>query len=489
VTAAPPFVLAVGVNRAPSAEMTPLRFADDDAAAALLVFGDLGDRGLLLATLDDESQERFPALRARARPASLAQLRLAVDELARAVSRARESGEFPVVIVWLVGHGAWGPDGKPYLTLEDGALTPDVLGRDVLAPLSAAHRVHVLMDACHAGAMIQWRAAVQPATDDEVRGQLFLSGLSVQGHVGLMTAAGAQQKTYEWEETRSGVFSSLVRSALRGAANADADPCVSYDEVEAYVSAALQGIPLPEARPRVVSRAPAVDRRAALSCPSWFTQTRTLSTDLGALGTLRVQDAHGAWLAGGRFEPGHAAVMALPGEGPLTVSNDEGEWLLQEAGESGLVLAPAPVRDAATARGVVARAVREGLFKVPYGPSYLAGFRAGGPKDPPPPASPPTAPAPSPGPGWGWVGLLSAPPGVLGAAGAVTASVLALAGLWQVGRYLSTDLQRQAREAQAAAAVALVAGGVAAAGSVVLLGVATAWVVAGAVGVVVRARE
>lgn len=469
-----PFVLAVGVNHPARADLPPLRYADDDAAAAAELFGATPERTFLLSTMDDDTQEHFPELSKRARPATLAQLQAAVTQLAAAVHRAREAGEQPVVLVWLVGHGAFTKDGQPFVALEDAELTPLALHRDILLPLTDAHRVHVVMDACHAGAMVQWRASVEPTSEADVNQAAFVGTLQRPANVGFISAAAAHQRTFEWDEMRAGIFSALTRAALRGAANANGDGCVTYDEVAAYVSSALQGIGVPEARPQVITHAPAVERNAPLACEGWFLPRNTFKADLASLGSFHVEDSRGVWLTGGRFERGHDASLWLPASGSLTLRTDRGEWPLEQLQDGTLHQSAQPVVEGAHARGAVERAIKEGLFKVAYGPAYLHGFVAARPSE----DTAPHVSAPPRSRQW-WKAALAVPALLVTTGSAMGAGVFVALAAWQTVLYAQTDLQRPAAEARLLATggygAALTAGVLALAGVAAAVAAVTWW--------------
>ena len=138
--------------------MGQLSYADDDAVAAAAMFGGDPANTWLLTVADAETSELHPAWAARARPPSRAQLLAAVAEVAHAATRQRQVGWQPVIVLWLVGHGT-AEQGVGAFALLDGLLTAAELRQQVLAPLSqAAHRVHVVVDTCHAAAMVRARA-------------------------------------------------------------------------------------------------------------------------------------------------------------------------------------------------------------------------------------------------------------------------------------------------------------------------------------------
>jgi len=83
------FALVLGVNRSVDADLTPLRYADDDAARYLDLFRTLGARTYLLARLDENTSRLHPQAVAEARPPQQAALTEAVGQLADDIARAR----------------------------------------------------------------------------------------------------------------------------------------------------------------------------------------------------------------------------------------------------------------------------------------------------------------------------------------------------------------------------------------------------------------
>ena len=116
--------------------------------------------------------------------------------MASRLQAERAAGLQTEVVVWVVGHGAFDASGRFNVALEDGPLTAAAFDTLVLTPLLSAHRIHVLLDACHAEAILASRAAVQPDSAEEVSRQTFVEDLFGHGNVGFVLAAGAHQKTY-----------------------------------------------------------------------------------------------------------------------------------------------------------------------------------------------------------------------------------------------------------------------------------------------------
>jgi|GEM_PF-1226531 len=375
VASAAPFVLALGINQPPQSTLPPLQFADDDAVEAAGLFGPNPGRQWLLTQMDADTQERNPQWASQAWAPSLVQLRRAVAQITNAVIREQADGGQSVVLVWLTGHAAYSDKGYPYYPLSDGALSAASLLTEVVVPLSVAHRVHLVVDTCHAGALVHSRALVSGVSPQEAMEKGFSDALTLPANVGALLAGSSSQKTYEWNGIRAGVFSALVRSALRGAADSDVNGVVTYDEAAAYVSSAVEGVPLPSARPNVVSTPPGVDLMSPLSAQVWFTGAASL-TRVVLPGGFHVADGKGAWLAGGRFEAEFAPRLWLPTDRPLFLvePNRETPLLLREDGAFALGDSNAP--SASAARGSVEDALRDGWFKVPFGPAYQRGFGA-----------------------------------------------------------------------------------------------------------------
>src|SRR5207244_11791453 len=119
-----------------------------------------------------------------ARAPSLQELDAVVRELGEKMRSDSERGDEPVLFLTYSGHGAQADDGPAFLAMSDGALTRDILYRKVLAALPARF-VHLLIDACHAEAIVGSRglfskeanAHVEPLTGPERNGLIVASSL------------------------------------------------------------------------------------------------------------------------------------------------------------------------------------------------------------------------------------------------------------------------------------------------------------------------
>ena len=265
----PVFSLAIGYNGLPPSaetELTPLRYADDDAVAFHQFARTFTRRSFLLAILDAETQARFPTLASEVRPPSRADLEKVLAELEGAVDGAMAAGEEPSVLIFYSGHGGRAENGQAALTLSDGLLTKDALYATVLAPLRTVF-VHLFVDACNAEAVVRPRdaqAQVVDPTAEDVSVAFQKATLAGFPRVGALVASTAGAQAHEWDVYQSGIFTHEVLSALRGAADVDGNHRIEYSEIAAFLSAANREVSDPRARPHMVVHPPPLDRRAPI---------------------------------------------------------------------------------------------------------------------------------------------------------------------------------------------------------------------------------
>jgi caspase domain-containing protein len=244
--------LVIGYNRSDDPSVPPLRYADDDAVKNAELLAELGAEVVLLSELDRESAELYPAVKAS--PPTKGALFAALDELDARIDRAKAEGRATALMIFYSGHGDV-KNNEGFIHLADARLHRSDF-RDLVAK-AHADTVHVIVDACKSYFLVFERGAggerfrVSPAFA-EYQAEL-------PPRVGLLLSTSSNQDSHEWEAFQSGVFSHEVRSALRGAADADNDGRVSYEEAAAFVFGANRAIPNARYRPRFFSRAPAAN--------------------------------------------------------------------------------------------------------------------------------------------------------------------------------------------------------------------------------------
>ena len=241
IAAARHFALIIGEN-ASQTNQAPLKFADDDAfrAAELLSRFVHEEDLVLLATTDQQSDLRFHSWRARASAPSRRHLAKAVDQLRGRLESARRQGHRTVLFIYYAGHVEL-LDGYGNLTLADALLSHLELEEEVLQVLPA-DRIHFIVDACHAGALLAMRGQEGPTP--RVR-RIKRQARSMQAffqrmpHVGVIFSTSKAERTYEDVRYESGLFSHVVRSGLLGGADINGDRRISYRELRGFLNGAF----------------------------------------------------------------------------------------------------------------------------------------------------------------------------------------------------------------------------------------------------------
>jgi hypothetical protein len=246
------FALILGVNTSVDKDVPALHYADDDAARYVDLFRSLGARTVVLTRPDDNTRRLHPQVTAEALLPVRAEFDRAVAGLARDVEQARQRHVATVVYFVYAGHGAM-HDGHGYITLEDARLDAATLDREVVDAVGA-DQVHFIVDACDSYFLAVARGP--GGQRHEVHGFTQEAGLRPRDSVGLLLSTSSARESHEWSGFQAGVFSHEVRSALYGAADADGDGQISYQEMSAFVQRANEAIPNERYRPNVYARAP-----------------------------------------------------------------------------------------------------------------------------------------------------------------------------------------------------------------------------------------
>lgn len=369
------FALIVTNNRSPRLSRADLRYADDDGAKYYELFRMFAPESnvALLTAFDADTQKLFPDLASKAQPPSGGNVRATARRLAERIRAAKALGPVDFYFVF-AGHGDV-EQGKGFLELEDGPFTADDL--HALVRSIPATRSHVVLDSCNAFFAIQAR---KPGGRHFVTSEEAQRSLAERlPNVGVFLSTSAEGNVYEWSSIQSGIFSHAVRSGLAGAADANADGHVTYDELRAFVATASKDVKNPAYRPQVFARGPGGRGDVDL-----FDLTRAKGKRLELdekQHRVTIRDAVDVPWFDLHKEAGIAATLVLPerigGSGSVEETTSPGTRteasLAGGASRETIALASLSVSPASgDARG--ADAVFQSLFAQPFGPTAYAKF-------------------------------------------------------------------------------------------------------------------
>ncbi len=360
------FALVVGTNRSDQASVAPLRYADDDAIAIHRLLEDAGVHSRLLVAMDADTARLHPELSARTPtgPGLRAEFRGLLEQM----ETARGPVEF---LFFYSGHG--GVDhGQGYVVLEQGRLYRSELYRDVLSK-SKAQRNHVIVDACKSYfmAFAKGPGGQRRALD------ISLAPAHAPGNTGFILSTSSGRDSHEWDRYQSGVFSYQVRSALRGAADADRDATISYAELGAFLQRANAAIANPRYRPDFAIRPPGAhppDLQQAVLV--WTGQADSLDFGAQTLKRAYLEGPKGERLADVHLRERERVRLYVPAQRPLFLreGDERKEWVIEDSGDSRLAShSPRPV--AISRKGALHLAF-EKLFSAPFGQEDVLAYRA-----------------------------------------------------------------------------------------------------------------
>lgn len=355
------YALVIGSNTGEGVRVAPLRFADDDAVSMHELLLEAGVESVLLTSLDADTQRLHPRTQPIA-PPTLDAIRGAFAAQRASMERAKRAGEPVEWLFFFSGHGDV-DRGEGFLGLERGRLTRAVLHDELLFRVPA-DRSHVILDACRSGALI---ASKGPGGLRLPMPTAFAADPQWPASAGFVLSASSSKESHEYERYQSGVFSYEVRSALRGAADLDADGTVTYAELGAFLEIANRGIENPRFRPEFLTLPPKVGLSAAVLTWPESSAVTELKVDTHAYverpNGERLVDVHTLT---------QSARLHLPGERPLFVrSDDERREFALESQTTISVLNP--VTNATARKGALDRALTQ-LFSSAFEPPHVEAF-------------------------------------------------------------------------------------------------------------------
>ncbi len=376
------YALAIGNNAPPVArtELPLLHYADDDAVRYYELLRRAGTHAQLLTVLDASTERRFPGLAARASAPTLANLRRALTAFRASMQQERAHGNEPVLFLTFSGHGAITEQGEPFLALADENLTRSVLYDEIL-PAFWDLPVHLIIDACEAGALVGARGAFDSTLDaphtllGADAAQLVREhSLARFPNVGALVASSAGQEAHEWSRIESGVFTHEIVSGLLGAADVNGDGRIEYSEVQSFVAAANRDVSDPRARPEVIALPPANNRHAVLIDLGQLHDVAFLRGDAGALGRFHVELENGLRWLEANLDSKLRVVLALPRGVEAYVRTATRDAVVPATTGALSLRSLSFAAPADTGRGGIDSSYRKDLFQRPFGPDYYRGF-------------------------------------------------------------------------------------------------------------------
>lgn len=255
------FALIVTSNHGASGARPDLHYADDDGVKYLELFRALAPEAnvILHTELDRDTERLYPWAHDVARAPTRAAVTASIADIAQRVAAVRRAGGAADFYFAFAGHGDVDA-GMGFLELRDARFTADDL--ETMLKSIDATRSHVILDSCNSFFVVQARKPGGKAiatTADEAR-----SISERLPNVGVFLSTSAEAEVFEWSELQAGIFSHAVRSGLTGAADANGDGNVSYEELRTFVSVASARIRNPQYRPKVFARAPSANAREPL---------------------------------------------------------------------------------------------------------------------------------------------------------------------------------------------------------------------------------
>lgn len=369
------FALIVGANASSDPELRDLRYADDDAIQNARLFSQVGARVVLLTSLDRESANMYPHLKAT--PPTRRAVDAAMRTLNALMQASRDRGGHPVFYFVYSGHGDV-ENNEGYVTLQDSKFRRS----DLLALLrtSSATTQHVIVDACSS----YFLAFPRGRSGDRApaSGHFVLADESLPANTGVLLSTSSAIDSHEWEAFQGGIFSHEVRSALRGGADLDLDRVVTYEEAEAFIWAANADVPNPRFRPHVFARPPRgmTPDRAPMLTIGGFEEAEAPTMNLLMVGPgienhLYVEDERGTRFLDLRPAFTQRLELFLPQDRPLFVRyvNSDNEVTLPEGQR--LDLAMLPVTQSKSARRGAEHAAFRRLFQRPFSFEVVKRFR------------------------------------------------------------------------------------------------------------------
>jgi hypothetical protein len=366
--------IVLGINEPFDETQAVLRYADDDAARFYEIFEPQMNELQLLTVLDPESQQLFPHVASVAKPATRAELAAALERAFAEGKAAKGRGHRAELYFVYTGHGRL-HGGEGQVKLQDGALSRTQLTEMLLA--SESHdRIHLIVDACNAYHLVAARGEERVTQDLDAEFEKFVEAHALDRYprVGVVLSTSGAGATHEWSRYRGGVFSHEVRSALTGAADANEDGRVDYEELEAFLAAANLSVPIPKGKPKVFVRPPKIERSAPLLTMERDLPVLTLPGEIS--GHYYLEDDRGLRYAELNKAGGHPVKLVLIPRARYALMRSDGAEVAAFSEPRGGILLSWPFDVKPPSQAERGGEEPPGAFEEPFGPAFVQGFRA-----------------------------------------------------------------------------------------------------------------
>lgn len=369
------FVTIIANNGSYDGSRPALRFADDDGVRYREIFGLYSRNVELYTVMDAETQQTFADQVSSTRLPKRDEVFSGLTRTFEKIREAKASGARTVFYFIYSGHGDV-RDGTGFVHLLDGPFSRQDLYAKVIAA-SPADVNHVVVDACNAYFMVASRGKGPKQAGDYtglVKTLVNRESLDAHPNTGVVLATTTAAEVHEWSRVEAGVFSHELRTAMSGAADANGDGNVSYDEVAAFLAAANGGVPDPKARVQALTRPP----RQNLAEP--FVQV----TQRGSAavfpkdwkGRFYVEDDRRVRYADLNKSSGQDLTVRLVPRPAYYVRAADREYRLRAISDGTLhdlgATPPEPISVAS--RGAAEDQLDQHLFAIPYDGEYARGF-------------------------------------------------------------------------------------------------------------------
>ena len=362
-------------------DLTSLRYADDDGARYLELFGMVAQQAILHSVLDTDSQALFPEAAASSRPPTRTALLRSLEAVFGAIERARAEGRRTELYFVFVGHGSVSSGGEGVMHLLDGGFSRSDLFQQVVDP-SPADLNHVIVDACNAFLFVGGRGedSRRERIDAAVDQYLARERMARHPNTGFVLSTSAAAEVHEWSGFEAGVFSHEVRSALLGGGDVDGDGAVTYEELKAFLQAANGMVENPKAKLQPWVAPPPMLERAPLFARAWLREGAA-SVHIGAqlAGRWSLEDDRGVRVADVHLAEDGPVTLLLPGRRTHRLHRGQRQVLIDPGAAVQDVIDASELEASATdllTRSIEPESFRQHLFAIPFGQAFLTGYRS-----------------------------------------------------------------------------------------------------------------